>query len=108
MDTITAQLLAEVAMSSSAKSNSLSVLFKEFSKGNGATQEVINQIEALKGMRCKIKGTSYTGTIEGANFSKGGIYGGDRYPVLVRIDKLINGQEGVVFEYSLDQVIIDQ
>lgn len=86
---------------------SLYSMSKALCVGGMATNEVIEKVNSMKGSRCTIKGTSYSGTVEGANLVRG-IYGGDRYPVLVRVDKLINGQEGVVFEYSLDQVIIDQ
>lgn len=65
-----------------------------------------------EGQSVKIKWTSYRGTITGFNTRTMGMYSGDRFPIIVKIEEVRNGDTvdpnhdaiGSIFEYSLDQV----
>lgn len=107
MDGFTAQVLLQAAMLNPADTR-VADLYKAIkAKTPPDTGLSADQIaaEALNGRRCTIKGTSYVGTVMGANKARGGFYGGERYPILVKVDKTCEGRSAT-FEYDLDQVLI--
>lgn len=93
------------ALQNGAPPSALATLTKQL-QGTGPDPETAATVRAMIGKRCSIKHTSYVGTVEGLNEARGGFYGGDRFPVLVRVDKVLGGQTNVLFEYSLDQVLL--
>ena len=81
--------------------NQVADIFKEMrDKAKALDPRLVEAADKLKDRRVGINNTDYTGTVIGANTSVGGFYSGDRYPVLVKIDKTNQGNEGVVFEYG--------
>lgn len=61
-----------------------------------------------KGRTVTVKGTNYSGTVDSLNTERQGLYSGCRYPINVRLDAtsfhMDKCMEGVVFEYSIDQL----
>lgn len=105
MDGFTAQVLLSAALNGSS-ADRVADLYKDLSKGGGATPEVEAQVRAMIGKRCRVKHTPYVGVVQAFNESRGGMYGGDRFPVIVAVDKCSDGKPHV-FEYGLEQVVVD-
>lgn len=105
MDGITAGILLQAASNGSSQED-IYKLYKDLQGNKDApAPEVIELVTSWIGRECKIKCTSHTGVITGANTSDRGFYPGGRFPVYVKItasgmDKAI----GSTFEYGLDQI----
>ena len=104
-DGVTAGLLLQAANNGSSQED-VYKLFKDLQGEKDApTPEVIELVTSWIGRTCKIKYTSHTGIITGANTSEHGFYPGGRFPVYVKITA--SGMEkaiGSTFEYGLDQI----
>lgn len=108
MDSVTANLLLQIA-SSPDKADKAADLYKSLSKPDGGPSvEAIAFFDANKGKKCAIKGTDYIGEIVELNTSEGGFYPGSRCPIYVKILQSTNNKYpeavGHVFEYNLPQI----
>ena len=114
MDGFTAKTMLEaLAGSNDVERNSVYALYKELkANSQGLPENIIEQIDSWKGKVCSIKDTGYKGIIQGANRAVGGFYSGITFPVLVKItesdDPKYISAIGCVFEYSIEQVIMDE
>lgn len=108
MDEFTAGILLQTLNNNPEKSNAVHDVVKALkSDSQGPDAETITKVEAMRGKRCKIRHTPYVGTVIGPNLSKGGMYNGGRFPVLVHVDMANDGQAHT-FEYELESVILDE
>jgi hypothetical protein len=101
-DAATAQLLLAAGLTMDR--DKFVELYKQFKDIDGSLDpKMVVAAESLKDKRVGLKHSSYTGTVVGPNL-KSGIYGGSRFPLLIRIDETNLGKKGEVFEYTFDDI----
>lgn len=93
MDSVTAQLLLDIALNDPEKGADL---YREINKERtgGPSKEAREFINQNLGKRVRNIGGMY-GTLVGVNETDVGLYNGNRYPALIRLDT------GQTFEYCL-------
>ncbi len=102
MDSFTAGLLLQAVQKEPSSIDRI-VDFGKSLKGAGISPDMLKKVNAIKDKRCKVKGTTHVGYVVGPNMAKGGFYGGERYPVLVKVEST-----GDTFEYDFDQVEVTE
>ena len=101
----TATLIGAIERQRDGQMNVISSLVKDL-QGAGPSEADVARATALIGKPCTILHTSHVGVVIGPNMACGGFYGGERYPVRVRVNAIPGLNKEEVFEYGFDDVII--
>lgn len=105
MDTFTASVLVAATLNGADHESVVDLSRSLQNENDHPTSEQIEETRLMVGSKCKIKHTSHVGVVVGINRSKGGIYSGGRFPVIVEItDSRMKEAIGQTFPYSIEQV----